>query len=173
MTGCPTIETLERLLDGSLPDPASASVREHLDDCPQCLSELDRLSEDDELREWKVCPTEAVRQARQEAGCVSLLGRLRSSSTVDPAAFETKDDRGPDLELAPAIHSGDIGVLGPYRILRELGRGGMGIVLDPAQHGISSSPDRRIRRRRGMVRPRAGPAPTTVRRRAKPRRNAI
>lgn len=130
MTGCPSIETLERLLAGSLADPDAASVRQHLDECSRCLVELDRLSDDGELCGWRANSGGAARQFRREAGCVSLLGRLRTSSTIDPAAFDTRDDRGPDLELAPAIRVGDIGGLGSFAIRRELGRGGMGIVLE-------------------------------------------
>src|SRR5262249_59241549 len=37
---------------------------------------------------------------------------------------------GPGLSfLSPAAQQGDLGVLGPYRVLEELGRGAMGIVL--------------------------------------------
>jgi serine/threonine protein kinase/tetratricopeptide (TPR) repeat protein len=122
---------LEQLLVGSLSDPAAASLREHLDDCPRCLDQLDSLSDDAEMREWRQDRTAAVRQVRAEAGVARLLGRLRSWSTWNAAAAETDQaGRGPDLVLAPSEHAGDLGMLGPYRIRRELGRGGMGIVLE-------------------------------------------
>jgi serine/threonine protein kinase/tetratricopeptide (TPR) repeat protein len=131
MPDCPSNIELQRLLTGDLADRAVASLREHLDNCPRCLSHLDGLSDDEELREWRRDRTAAVREIRAEAGVARLLGRLRAWSTWDAAAAETDQaGPGPDLVLAPSAHAGDLGVLGPYRVRRELGRGGMGIVLE-------------------------------------------
>jgi serine/threonine protein kinase len=42
--------------------------------------------------------------------------RTRTTHVDEPPAFE------------PPVQSGDVGNLGPYRIVKELGRGGMGAV---------------------------------------------
>ena len=130
MTSCPSVETLHELLAGSLSEVDADLLRRHLDDCSLCLQQLDRLSDDTELRDWRDGDAVAVQRLRRESGCVILLDRLRAAETLTTAAHHTPEEHGPDLKLEPSLHIDDIGMLGPYRIRRELGRGGMGIVLE-------------------------------------------
>ena len=44
------------------------------------------------------------------------------------ASDETTGHGGPSPTFAPAVEPGDVGKLGPYRVLKQLGHGGMGAV---------------------------------------------
>jgi tetratricopeptide (TPR) repeat protein len=129
MMHCPGTETLEQLLDGALPEEQVSGVRDHLAGCSRCQALVDQLSDDPEMRRrisasW----TEA---APDEPALTRVLHQLRAIPPYEtPHADTTSEPVPPSLGfLGPPAQEGDLGTLGPYRILAELGRGGMGIVL--------------------------------------------
>src|SRR6266700_3735463 len=130
-SACASAEELCQLLGGALGDKQTAEIREHLAGCAKCLELLDQLSEKPALQRLASSCGSLRRQAPEEPELASLLKKLRAAPPTEAylgnGTSETAD-RSLTFLAAPE-HEGDIGMLGGYRVLAELGGGGMGIVL--------------------------------------------
>jgi serine/threonine protein kinase len=166
---CPDVPLLCDYLAGRLPESTLRQVEQHLETCPQCLSSLDglKLSPDDELVaalpaapaclaegpsvgfvERLVSRLTGLASGRPRTPSHRDCGRSKTSSSerliagdsVDPAV-ETARSATPDSFpfLDPGHTSDELGRMGPYRVLRVLDRGGMGVVFE--------AEDSRLRRR--------------------------
>lgn len=125
MLPCAPSETLEQFLRGELPEADTARISEHVKNCLRCQKELDRLSENASLREWSGGTTPAVRPGALEPAPAGLLQNLRVNAVADTPA--SGDSHPTKTNPTPSANTYDR--LGPYQVLGELGRGGMGVVL--------------------------------------------
>ncbi len=125
---CKPFETLQSWIEGQLPPAAAAAIGVHVKDCVRCQSSLDQITDDADLR----CRLDA----RHRIG----------GATIDPRAMDRMVDQFPfatTMRENPADgptegamrgasrgpeSDGNLGSIGPFRLLNELGRGGMGIV---------------------------------------------
>ena len=100
---CPAVETLARLVLGQLPELEARAARDHAIGCPRC----------------------AVFIGGRPAPATSVAGPAHG---LLPTAIELPAVAAHPF-LRPPQRSDELGRLGVYRVLEELGRGGMGIVF--------------------------------------------
>ena len=126
MVGCQPFEALRSWIEGQLAPAAAAAIGIHVKDCVLCQSSLDQITDDADLR--------GRLDARQRIGRATIdpyvMGRM-----VDQFPFAATMPANPINGLAEGAACGangvpqsDLGSIGSFRLLNELGRGGMGIV---------------------------------------------
>jgi Leucine-rich repeat (LRR) protein len=122
---------------GMVAEPEAERLAHHLEDCAQCSSVVATLRTDDTLVE--ASRAEPTPTEESEANVVrNLVERLRRHSspmadvtTPQPVPTDTPGGAtaGSYPFLAPPQLPDEIGRLGPYRVVRVLGAGGMGVVF--------------------------------------------
>jgi serine/threonine protein kinase len=136
---CPNQRILERVLLGQLTGTEASRWEEHLSSCSNCVATL-RLLETDHTFTVIVqnAPHSGTGEDREEEVVRGLIGQLKkflpAVASVASGAADCADATrcGADRHfpfLAPAKEPGEVGRLAHYRVLEELGRGGMGVVF--------------------------------------------
>jgi serine/threonine protein kinase/predicted Zn-dependent protease len=120
-SSCHEAELLQQYLLGTLPDAQAAELEKHLLTCDSCTQVLDRLAERDPLLQRfqaQATPVELF-----DATMERLMERLTNAA----------QDQMPGVSNA----IGAEGTLGDFRLIREIGRGGMGIVYEAEQISLN------------------------------------
>lgn len=123
---CPTADRLEQLVLGRLSGIEAEPLYAHLESCEACQTSVLGFETDDSL-------IEAIRdQAHEARSDDPVLADLvkKVSGLVGPAT----EDYTRILE--PPEAPDEIGRLGPYRVLRLLGSGGMGVVFQAEEQPL-------------------------------------
>ena len=107
---CPDVQALQEYLLGQMPDDKAIGLEEHVSACSPCALKLNDLDERDSLA--KSVPRRASSCVNAGPEVEALIGRLC--------------DRADEVGQAAGVPVAE--VLGDFRILREIGRGGMGVV---------------------------------------------
>ena len=153
---CPRTPELEELLQRPASPEEAAFLAGHLNECPACADALERTLAGDGLVD-AVRRGAAARRPAEESVVERLIGRLRAQGpgltpTVEERQLAAEEAEGRDL-LSPALAPGELGRVGPYRVLRVLGRGGMGMVFE----GEDTRLERRVALK--VMRPELAPSP--------------
>lgn len=121
---CPDRETMAGFLLGSLPEPEHEWVMDHVDACGPCqarLAESETHSDEFLASLWRPSSGEPFEEEFECASSVARAERL-----IDTLGDEGDTPAAPDERRAePPL---EIERIGPYRLLRRLGAGGMGTV---------------------------------------------
>lgn len=149
---CPNADDLHRFLLGE-PSGMAKDLEKHLLECPSCCKRARTLEAEDTL--VSALRTPAIIRYELSDTVEALMERLEGlsppeSASADPSNVTASDashgeatptpgnlparqplDNTKDLYefLAPAREPGELGRLGPYRVLKALGAGGMGVVF--------------------------------------------
>jgi tetratricopeptide (TPR) repeat protein len=166
LVSCPDDEQLQQVLQGQATPEVAEELACHLETCGRCGETVDRLLKQDQLVELlgrrpeippeneSVTLQHLIGRLRQLGGQLLLAdaeattedtsSRLLGAETPLPgaSALPALDHTQPDYLdlLKPAEEPGEIGRLGPYRVVRVLGAGGMCVVYQAQQ----SSPRRTV-----------------------------
>src|ERR1700722_15801827 len=127
---CPDISNLQSLLENRAGGDESTEMVAHLETCAGCQQTLESLAANPCA--WEDAARGMVKRSHTESALRGMVERLKNEKPV-PA----EDDLS--LFLSPADKPGLLGMLGPYEVVDQIGRGGMGVVLkarDPALNRV-------------------------------------
>jgi serine/threonine protein kinase len=143
---CPDAEALQRLAMGFLADEEAEPLEQHLVDCANCLQMLKGLQAWDTLLDaLKAGQSTVIRSLRAEGlDAAAVINRLKALPALVLRGDSLRDAKPPVVALEdgnpeggegldflePPQQPGDLGTLGPYRVVKQLGAGGMGLVFE-------------------------------------------
>jgi eukaryotic-like serine/threonine-protein kinase len=126
---CPQTEELRQLLDSSLSDERQVECMEHMDSCPCCQSRIESVATEGTNLSEIVRGIHETGPAATSAYWPAL--QSMESTVQEPVRTVATKTRDTALHfLKPANDSAYLGRIAHFDVMRVLGRGGMGVVLE-------------------------------------------
>lgn len=129
-TGCPPTEELGQLLDGSLSGERQQECTDHIDTCSCCQVRLEEIATQGTNLSRVV---EHLHEAEPVAASAYWPALQALEAGVQQTVVPESGARSRDLSLnflQPASDAAYLGRLAHFDVMRVLGRGGMGVVLE-------------------------------------------
>jgi serine/threonine protein kinase len=129
-TECPNSEELRQLVDGSLSGERQQECTEHIDSCPSCQVKLEEIA----IGGTKLSRVvEKLHDAEPIASAAYWPALKALHADGQPTVVPESGTRSRDLSLdflQPPTDPAYLGRLAQFDVMRVLGRGGMGVVLE-------------------------------------------
>lgn len=127
---CPEPEELRQLIDGSLAEERQQECTEHLDSCQCCQIRLEELATSGTLLSG-VCKHLDKAEPEATSAYWPALKALDADTSKAGGAHTPGRTRKFTLDfLTPATDAAYLGRLGQFDVMRVVGQGGMGVVLE-------------------------------------------
>jgi serine/threonine protein kinase len=127
---CPKTEELRQLLEGTLSGDRQEEYTHHMDSCTGCQAKLEEIATEG-TNLSRVVEQLHVAEPLAESAYWPALQALDKSMQRTIVPNETVRERDDSLRfLQPASDSAYIGRMAHFDVMRILGRGGMGVVLE-------------------------------------------
>src|SRR5262245_44364848 len=126
---CPNADDLQRFALGRLAEADAERMQEHVADCSTCLETLHHLEAKDALVE--AMRAQGAGDADSEDAVVAgLVAKLADR----PPLLASAEQEGKRTPSSDDIRERPGSLIGPYRLVQQLGEGGFGVVFLAEQH---------------------------------------
>jgi serine/threonine protein kinase len=127
---CPNADELRQLVDGSLSGERQQECTEHIDSCTGCQAKLEQIATGGTNLSRVV---EKLDEAEPIASAAYWPAIKALHAGVEPTVVPESGTRSRNLSLdflQPATDAAYLGRLAQFDVMRVIGRGGMGVVLE-------------------------------------------
>ncbi len=129
-TNCPQTEELRQLLGGSLADERQQECTSHLESCTCCQARIEEIATDGTQLSQVIKNLHEVEPQATSAYWPALKSlNVDTPQMVSPRTPARKHELSLDF-LGPPTDAAYLGRLAQFDVMRILGRGGMGVVLE-------------------------------------------
>jgi eukaryotic-like serine/threonine-protein kinase len=133
---CPSQDELKGLLQGDLPEPRQSLAQDHVGGCNHCQKLLDNLATGEKPHLSSLVLHIDRIQPKSDSAYWAALNRVGSALTEQFPPENTPTDLNLDF-LQKSDIPGRIGRIGSFDVIKVIGRGGMGVVLQAFDRSLS------------------------------------
>jgi eukaryotic-like serine/threonine-protein kinase len=126
---CPSAADLRELLDGNIADSDQAGLVSHLDQCGCCQQSLEALANSDSSLAATLLEQAAYKTPESHSAYWPALKNAEQALTMDTPTTQRSPTEISLAFLDPPADGSHLGSLGNFEVVRVVGRGGMGVVL--------------------------------------------